>query len=140
MKRKEIVFEGNDISREEFEGNFLNFFDDFLGSLETNPQHIQFYTLLWEMIKNIYDHAEGKGKVILSMQNLQVDFLVKDFGTANFDLNKIKVHGSTKLGNGINSGLGLCMGLIEDSAKGIDIDLKINTSRGFCYTGIYKLR
>ena len=140
MEEIKLIFKGDDVPRESFEDIFLDFFEDILGGLKDSSRSIQFYMLLWEMIKNIYDHAEGRGEVIFSIQDNDIHFVVRDFGTASFDLEQIKKVSSTKFGNRMNYGLGISGGLIEGYARGIDVDLKIDTSHGFCYSGIYHFR
>ncbi len=138
MRKNRIIFNGNSIPREKFRENFQNFFEDFLGDLSKHPQHIQFYTLLWEIVKNIYDHADGQGEVVLSVEACELHFVVRDFGTKSFDLEKIKKIGSTKCGNGVNFGFGIVGGGINSLAKGIGISLELDTSQGFSYSGDYK--
>ncbi len=140
MKKYRIIFRGNNISREDFEENFEKFFEKSLGDLGKYPQDIQFYMFLWEVVKNIYDHANGRGEMILLVEGHDLSFVVRDFGKKSFDLEKIKKRGSTKAGNGINFGFGVVGGGINALAKGIGIDLKLDTSRGFRYSGEYRLR
>ncbi len=137
MKRLRLHFSGNKISRETFLDRYVNF---FMFHLEFEGANIQFYMLLKEIIKNIYDHAGGKGELIFLMEGKKVHFMLKDFGKKSFDLNQIKKNGSTKLGNGVNFGQGIGKGLIEDLARGIEIDLRVDTQKGFCYSGTYRLR
>ena len=98
-----------------------------------------FLMFLNEVVKNIYDHAEGKGFVLLEKEGLVIRFMIKDYGTESYDLAEIKKAGSKKPFNGVNYGAGICMNGIEDLAKGVGIVLQIDTSCGFTYTGTYPI-
>jgi len=99
-----------------------------------------FLMFLLEIVRNIYDHADGLGYLFLRQDGGDVFFEVKDSGTECFDLSEVKKRGSTKYGNGTNFGMGLCGGMIEDVAETLGINLTIDTSRGFRYTGNYRMR
>ncbi len=90
--------------------------------------------LINEIAKNIYDHAEGKGYLEIIPEGDSFKFLIKDHGEKTFDFEFCK-RNSTKAGNGINFGTGLeCIG---DYADSLGIELHIDTSKGFSYSGIY---
>jgi len=136
MKTKRLVFKGNEISRNAFLDNFIAENVNFFG-VDINHS---FLLLLVEIAKNIYDHANGKGELVFLMDGDEVDFVIRDYGTKKYWLFWVKLFGSTKSGNGINFGKGLSGGMIERCAKDLGIDLKIDTTSGFCYSGKYKFR
>ena len=90
--------------------------------------------LIHEIAKNIYDHAQGKGTLIITQKDGSFEFEIKDNGqeSYNFDLCK---NNSASAGNGINYGIGLNM--ILNLAAALKIELKIDTSKGFYYSGVY---
>jgi len=134
MRELKIVFEGNNISRKDFLQNFTNSTIVFVGE-----KHTGFVMLLREILKNIYDHADGLGQITLVNDNDSICFDIFDFGTESFNLMQIKAGTSTKSGNGINFGSGIIGGMIEDYASALKIELEIDTSNGFRYKGIYKM-
>lgn len=138
MKIKYIfLFEGNDIDRDEFIYAFANFlFDSFLE--EENPRDLVFFMFLREIVKNIYDHADGMGRAEFSMKEGKIGFFIRDFGDAPYSLEEIKKIGSTKIGNDINFGNGIFGGMIEQMAIDLGIELNMKTSKGFSFHGVYK--
>lgn len=89
-----------------------------------------------EIVKNIYDHAGGEGRVSLVETEQGIRFEVTDSGTASYDIDVLVSQGSSKAGNGINYGLGL--ELIQDMAVDLKIiEFEIKCSKGFAYSGIY---
>ncbi len=95
---------------------------------------IMFIHLIHEIAKNIYDHAKGKGSLIITQKDNSFEFEIKDNGQESYDFNLCK-NNSRLIGNEINFGIGLF--LITEIAKSLKIDLKIDTSKGFRYSGIY---
>jgi hypothetical protein len=93
-----------------------------------------FCILMMEIAKNIFDHAGGKGSLTLMRVGKMFEFEIKDEGTQSHDYEKCRGQSSLR-GNGINFGVGL--DAIPDMAKTLGIDLKIDCSRGFCYSGTY---
>lgn len=136
-KKYVFLFEGNDIDRDLFLESFVNFLhDSFINEEET--KYISFIIFLREIVKNIYDHADGKGRAEFSIKEGKIGFFIKDFGGAAYDLEKIKKIGSTKIGNGINCGNGIAGGMIEQMALDLNIQLTIKTRKGFSFSGVYK--
>jgi anti-sigma regulatory factor (Ser/Thr protein kinase) len=92
--------------------------------------------LMIEIIKNIYDHADGKGYIRLVRRENYLDFEIRDFSGKSYNLDKLSVAGaSKKAGNGINFGVGLRM--IPQMAEDLNIQLQITTCDGFQYKGTY---
>ena len=113
--------------------------DNFLQSIR-NPvmgftkEKMRLDALIKEIAKNIYDHANGRGSLAIAKKANVFEFYIKDEGTESFDIESCKKDRQpTK--NGINFGIGL--GLIKDLAEALDIDLIVDTSKGFCYKGTY---
>jgi len=131
--KKRFFLEG--MSRDRFEDELLNFLE-----IKKGQGRASVFVLIREVVKNIYQHADGKGKVLVSINRAGIlCFIARDFGTAAFDLAEIKRHGSTKMGNGENYGFGLCGGMIEMTAQDLHMRLRIDTSRGFYYRGHCRL-
>jgi len=91
--------------------------------------------LINEIAKNIFDHAEGKGFLVISKEGDLFKFVIGDCGKKSYNFNKCINH-STLVGNGVNHGIGL--GMIQDYAEDLGIKLDVDTSKGFCYSGFYK--
>ena len=137
MKKKcALLFKGTDITREDF----LNAFIEFLSKNSLLPEKglepcVMFFK---EIVKNIYDHAHGKGEAHFSLQGDKVIFYIKDFGTESFDLKKIRETGSTKVGNGFNFGTGISAGAIKELARCSNIRFRMRTAKGFSFCGVYR--
>jgi anti-sigma regulatory factor (Ser/Thr protein kinase) len=125
-------FKGNSISREEFRRDFKTSVVKFLGDHD-----VRFMFLVLEIATNIWDHAHGEGRAVFIRSGRILTFVIRDFGTDAYDLKTIKRGRTSKPESGKNFGLGLCEGLIQASAEGLNINLSINTTRGFCYKGVY---
>lgn len=91
--------------------------------------------LINEIAKNIFDHADGKGSLVIYREGDSFEFVIRDCGKESYNFNKCIKH-STLVGNETNFGIGLRM--IQDYAEGLGIKLSIDTSEGFSYSGIYK--
>ena len=89
--------------------------------------------LFVEIVRNIYEHAEGQGEAEIRFDKSQPEFIIFDYGKECFDIKTVIARGSTK-SDGCR-GNGLCGGLIQVAAIKLGIELTIDTSRGFCYIG-----
>ena len=87
-----------------------------------------------EAVKNIYDHAGGVGSLRLARFDDVVAFDISDAMPEAYDFELLRGT-STKRGNGVNAGTGLAM--IEEVARTFAMDLRIDTTHGFRYTGVY---
>ncbi len=131
MRELHIEFKGNGTPRNQFVREILVELLAYFG--DSNNALIQ---LVLEIIKNNWDHAEGKGSLAVTERSPGTfEFRVTDGGTAPVDL-EIACRGSTKAGNGTNYGIG--MGMIKDlGAMTCFTDFKIDTTAGFTYSGIF---
>jgi len=94
--------------------------------------------LINEIVKSIYDHAHGIGELRLERKlDGSIEFMIKDSGYKTFEFEQC-IGRSTLVGNGRNFGIGLAM--IQSLARTLKIDLKIDTSQGFNYSGVYRKR
>jgi len=140
MRTLTIFFEGSDPSGT----NSLNYIDQILEFLDPSlgiSQSARLVRLFYEIIRNIYDHADGKGQLYLKDDGQTISFEIKDYGSRAYDLEAIIAIGvSSKAGSGRNFGLGLIGGMIKGYANSLGIDLIIATSHGFCYSGVYRYK
>ncbi|MBP6858096.1 MAG: ATP-binding protein [Candidatus Pacebacteria bacterium] len=90
--------------------------------------------LIHEILKNIYDHAEGKGSLYISKAGNEFEFYISDEGTELFDIKSCIQNWQPK-NKDVNFGIGL--NLINQLADSLNIKLIIETSKGFSYRGIY---
>lgn len=90
--------------------------------------------LINEIAKNIFDHAHGMGSMVIEPENGMFRFEIKDDGEDGYDFEYCTTH-SMLVGNGVNFGVGLRT--IRDLARSLNIDLCIDSSRGFSYSGTY---
>ncbi len=90
--------------------------------------------LIKEIAKNIFDHAHGLGSLVIEILDDSYEFEIRDDGEKQYDFEYCKKN-STAVGNGINCGFGL--GVITTIPRDGEIDLRIDTSRGFRYSGTF---
>ncbi|MFA5935117.1 MAG: hypothetical protein WC827_04510 [Candidatus Paceibacterota bacterium] len=125
MSKLEIVFEENDTSCDKFCKQILMIIRFFIG------QNLNGLCMLFlEIFRNIYDHANGTGKIVLIKNTNSIKFIIFDFGKGN-KLTKIR-------NDKVNFGAGVSM--IKDIAESLGIELKVDTSKGFYYEGIYYIK
>lgn len=139
LRRRELhyTFSGYRIPREEFLSHFKREVIDFMGgSVELDQYDLVFLMFLNEIVKNIWDHADGEGRVFLSQKKRGLFFEIKDQGKKSYDLAALKGGGTSKPNSGVNYGIGLSH--IEDWAKAAEVkEFSIDCSCGFRYTGVY---
>ena len=135
MSKLEMVFKKENESRGEFCSKILGIIRIFL-----NQNDNGLLVLFLEIIRNIYDHADGQGKIVLIKNLDSIKFIIFDFGKKKYNLIEIKNSGSTKEISGLNFGAGICGSMIDDISQTLDIKLKIGTTKGFRYEGIYYLK
>lgn len=92
--------------------------------------------LIIEIAKNIFDHADATGSLLIERKGDSFEFLIKDGGKVSYNWDECVGH-SRLAGNGVNFGAGL--ELILDMAETLKIDLHVDTTKGFSYSGVYKL-
>lgn len=125
----EMTFNGSDTDRQHFLHHIREAVMSYTG------EYMTLDALLNEIAKNIFDHAKSEGYLRITKQGDDFHFLIKDEGTETFDFGTCSTQGSRLAGNGINCGIGL--GCIKDLAEGLKIDLIIDTTKGFSYSGVY---
>ena len=98
-----------------------------------------FLIFLREIVKNIYDHADGCGYCLMvKKDDGSISFEIRNQTPQSFDLELIKRSGSSKAGNDINYGFGVCGGGIDAFAKALGIALTLDATQGFLYIGEYR--
>lgn len=139
MKKLLFELDGTKMRRHDFIYQTADRFDEFFEGTDAHANSvIMFFS---EILKNIYDHAGGKGKLVLEEVEGGARFVVEDYGGGSYDLEALKERGSLKAGNGVNYGVGLS--LIPGVAEGLGVvDFKLDCSCGFKYSGFlpYKTR
>lgn len=92
--------------------------------------------LTLEIVKNNFDHAQGKGYLVLEETAPRTfRFEIGDYGTEKFDLDHVRTHSTGKPGKNFNAGTGM----IDDmSSAECFSDFKIDTEKGFTYSGVFK--
>jgi anti-sigma regulatory factor (Ser/Thr protein kinase) len=125
----EMTFDGSDTDRQHFLHRIREAVMAYTGERMTLD------ALINEIAKNIFDHAEGRGYLRITKQGNDFHFLIKDEGTESFDFKTCSTQGSRLAGNGVNHGIGL--DCITGIAEGLRIDLIIDTTKGFSYSGVY---
>lgn len=115
---------------------------EFLKAVIAKTGHLPgwngFAQMLLEIAKNIFDHAGGDGICQITVVDTVVAFYIADFGKGSYDLKDVARKGSSKAGNGINYGVGICQGGIREMARSLNIDLILRTDRGFRYAGVWR--
>lgn len=131
-----IVFEGNSIERDIFlSENFAYRLTDFLKGTIHQTLCIHFAMFAKEIVKNIYDHADGLGEATFELKNNCLTFEIKDYGTHAYNLEELKAGGTTK-DTPYNKGIGLKM-MIPDMAEALGVSLQVDCSHGFIYKGTW---
>jgi len=119
-------------SRQDFLKKFKERIIDFVG-----PENKEFVLMLTEIVKNIYDHNNGRGYAKLREGT---------DGKIYFELANIVESESTKSAvinykkDGVNYGFGVTVGGIKTIAQELNINLEFDISAGFLYKGAYKLK
>ena len=134
MKEFFLEFTGIKKQRDDFLEDFHEEFfkNSCIEEMDRNKK-MQLFYLLREIIKNIYDHAEGMGSVLLKQIDTgRILFKVCSPGNS-YDFQKLKKEPSSKQGNKINFGRGLF--LIESMLQDFTENYSVDTSAGFCYQG-----
>ena len=124
----EMRFDGTTTDRKEFLRRIRT------AVIELTGERMTLDALINEIAKNIFDHAHGLGSLIIKNQNGAFEFEIKDDGESAYDFETCSTC-SRLVGNGVNFGIGLKT--ICELARDLDIDLCINTSKGFSYSGVY---
>lgn len=92
-----------------------------------------------EIVKNIFDHADGRGSLVIRrLKGGFLEFHIQDEGKETHDFEYCRTHSRLAGKTGHNYGIGLDM--ITDLAGGLGIHLKVDTCRGFSYSGVYTPR
>ncbi len=127
-----LDFYVSDLRRDEFMTKCTQLFRFFLKGITPQNGLIMFFN---EILKNIHDHSNGDGSLMLKRSPDFLEFEIEDCSTGNYDLETLSTTGLTTKTNGINRGLGL--GMIKDMSEGLNINLNIDSSSGFKYKGRY---
>lgn len=130
MKRKrrtlELRFRGGIRDRQTFLLRIRDAVTKFTG------EQLFLDALINEIAKNIFDHARGRGSLAIRARGDSFKFVIKDDGDGAHDFEHCLKH-SALAGNGINYGKGLRA--ILDMAESLRIELRVETSKGFSYSG-----
>ncbi len=128
FKTLEMRFDGTVTDRKEFLKQIRAAVTELTGERMTLD------VLINEIVKNIFDHAHGLGHLVIRSKEGSFEFEIKDDGQGSHNYENCSVD-FRLIDNGINFGIGLKT--IRDLAQSLNIDLKIDTSKGFSYSGIY---
>ncbi|MFH0846390.1 MAG: hypothetical protein V1851_03275 [Patescibacteria group bacterium] len=126
--KTDIYLDEKETSRQDFLERFGNLFLNLI-----SREHFRLIIILREIIKNIYDHADGKGRIQIKKEGSCIQFIINDYGTKKFNLGEIIPTDSKEE---IDYGAGLR--IIQAGTDGLN--LKIKTSRGFSYYGRYQCK
>lgn len=128
LKSLEMRFDGTVTDRREFLRQIR------LAVMALTGERMTLDALVIEIAKNIFDHAHGLGSLVINLVDGSFEFHIKDDGQENHDFEHCSAH-SKLAGNGVNFGTGLR--IILEIAESLGIDLQIDSSKGFSYSGIY---
>lgn len=111
----------------DFDGSEQNR-DVFLKQIRTKimcftAERMRLDALIHEIAKNVFDHAGGKGKLVITQENDFFHFTIYDYGP------------EARPRTEVNFGIG--KSIIEDLAKAFDIELHVETTAGIRYSGTY---
>ena len=128
-RKLEMRFDGTVLDRSQFLSSIRE------RVIELTGECMKLDALIHEIVKNIFDHAYGKGSLVIEECDAGFTFVVRDDGQETYDFDACKGF-SRLVGNGINFGKGLEM--IPQIAAELGIDLIIDTTHGFSYSGFYR--
>lgn len=121
-------FKGNDCVRYDFVQAFRTYLIKYIQ--EREQKYPAYFILFFgEIVKNIYDHADGVGEMVIIEEENHFDFKVRDFGRNGPDMNT----------PGINYNLGLSLisiivDLNQDGEKYMQ-DFNLKKENGYIYSG-----
>ncbi len=135
-----IIFKGNKDNRD----LFLDASKDYLKENYAlkYKNWTMFISLLYEITKNIYDHARGKGKMTLIETNEAVEFLIEDENTTLVDFSVVDLMGYST-GKRENHNIGIGMQMIKElgNCNPNIFDFKRdNSNGGVTYSGKFRKR
>lgn len=121
------------LTRDEFIKRFRTAFFRYL---QPKSAHPNLWLIILEIVKNIYDHSGADGIFLAEDEGDVFSFLAFDFGERSFPpfktlRDETAARGSSKGENGVNQGSGLYF--IDASARGMKMELRVDTERGFEY-------
>jgi hypothetical protein len=128
-----LIFKGKEKPRQEFIQEFLRVVSEFVDE----PMNSPLPRLLYEIAKNIYDHADCSGKLSLIWRDLDhCEFEMSDNGTMPHDLEFCRQNSRLAGKTDVNCRLGL--GIIQDISSMENFEnFHVDTTRGFKYSGVY---
>lgn len=129
-----LVFDGTntprDILLEETRAKLIDFTKEI-------PYWNSFLMVISEMIKNIYDHANGEGYALLEKDINQISFEITDLGKNKFDYEKALASGRSSKNTKYNFGIGLQT--IKEICENLQIKLEITQSdKSLSYKGVWE--
>jgi len=128
LKTLEMRFDGTVTDRREFLKQIRSAVMGLTGEMMTLD------ALINEIAKNIFDHAHGLGSLVIKPVDGSFEFQIKDDGQKDHDFEHCSAH-PRLAGSGVNFGVGLRT--IRELAQSLGVDLQIDPSKGFSYSGIY---
>ncbi len=135
MKSIDVVFDGKSEESETLRKETLKKIFKLVGM--DDPDFLSFFLMFQAMIKNIFDHAEGKGFLKMEKdENGLISFEVWDTGTQSYDLDKLTDPKAWSKVTSLWRLKGLDAILLYSEYLRIR-EFKIVTSSGFHYSGIY---
>ncbi len=136
-KNYRLEFDPNEKNRDTFLRTCIDALENFVPS--EIPKLHGFIMLVREIVKNNHDHAGGRGYMELTQVSDGIQFEIGDYGSQSFNLSEIIATGSSRLSSGRNFGVGICQNGIVDMASTLCRDFSVDTSKGFCYRGVFIL-
>lgn len=139
MPRPSNITNGDDITinflgRQESEDDFAQEFNLVMDRLSESKSDLILYRILWEIVRNIYDHNGGWGYLKLRQMNDYLEFEIANTKPTNPT--------ETLLDSGPNFGIGLGTetqpSMIFGYAKEIALELSLDVSSGYLFKGRMK--
>jgi len=140
MRTKTITFEGRGESGDAFCNHFFKEIESFI-SLTDGPRSQCLLRMLLEIVRNIYDHAEGWGYLKLSeLENNCVEFEIGNLDKSESSPKCTLKHFGKKSWDNHGAGLGCDgkQGMIFTYAESIDLQLNMDIQNGYVFRGVFK--
>ena len=136
-KDKIFRFEGKEKSDEEFIIRFQAAVQEFMDIYDDHKSRTM-YRLLWEISRNIYDHAYGWG--YLRLTELEGGSL--EFEIGNSEIPESEKSGLVKKRTRPSTGVGLGSdrkpGMIRGLAEYLEVAMTIDIPGGYIFRGVFK--
>jgi glucose-6-phosphate-specific signal transduction histidine kinase len=138
VKKISIIFDKEIKDRKKF----IDVYIQIIKATLLDETEVNFIRPIMEIVKNIYDHANGEGELILKKINEEsLYFEIFDYGNNYYILEKLKHDGISTLASAKNAhNFDFGLSKILEFGQKLCQNFEVKTSKGFYYSGIYSTK